>query len=333
MTISRVKPAGWALNEKLTSSQQNQVDLNTTYALDKRSGQTDTLASVVSVTGGVSVSSGGLFALSSGSLAGFSGNLEFLSGALTAFKNGSNTVFDNGSNLIFASGSEIDGYTDVSLFLTGQIVSMSTLALYGTFLTANTSIFGIGGTFNCLGSSTINLLTDVNIGAGIKYHGGSRSYTRSFVQSGCDPSFTIDVDLDFTFITIGLDTPGLAWLDLGTAGIPNGAYINEINVYYQPSNSHAGLPAILPRFKVIRRGHGFFSSNTMATVAETAGSLGTYETARTLTKTFSAPGLQLDFDTYSYYIVFEGEDGPTAHEGLRLYPFKIEFTSAGMNDY
>jgi hypothetical protein len=52
MSISRVKP-NWGVGEKLTSAQQNQLDTNVTYALDKRSGETDTLESVVQLdTGG-----------------------------------------------------------------------------------------------------------------------------------------------------------------------------------------------------------------------------------------------------------------------------------------
>jgi hypothetical protein len=49
MSITRVGP--WALGDKLTSTQANNVDLNATYAVDKRSGQTDTLESVVTCSG------------------------------------------------------------------------------------------------------------------------------------------------------------------------------------------------------------------------------------------------------------------------------------------
>jgi hypothetical protein len=51
MSISRVYPATWGVGDKLTSSQMNQVDANVTNALDKRSGQTDTLQSVVTESG------------------------------------------------------------------------------------------------------------------------------------------------------------------------------------------------------------------------------------------------------------------------------------------
>jgi hypothetical protein len=51
MSISRVKSPDWGLNEILTSAQANALDTNVTNALDKRSGQTDTLASVVTESG------------------------------------------------------------------------------------------------------------------------------------------------------------------------------------------------------------------------------------------------------------------------------------------
>lgn len=47
MSIPRVKPANWGIGDKLTSAEQNELDTNVTYALDKRSGETDTLESIV----------------------------------------------------------------------------------------------------------------------------------------------------------------------------------------------------------------------------------------------------------------------------------------------
>ncbi len=51
MTILRTYPAGWAIGEKLTSAQQNAIDIELTHCLDKRAAQVDTLASVVSLSG------------------------------------------------------------------------------------------------------------------------------------------------------------------------------------------------------------------------------------------------------------------------------------------
>ena len=51
MTILRVNAANWGIGTQLTSAQANQIDINTASALDKRSGQVDTLQSIVTATG------------------------------------------------------------------------------------------------------------------------------------------------------------------------------------------------------------------------------------------------------------------------------------------
>lgn len=47
MSISRAYASAWGVGESLTSAQMNAVDLNATYALDKRAGQGDILECVV----------------------------------------------------------------------------------------------------------------------------------------------------------------------------------------------------------------------------------------------------------------------------------------------
>ena len=51
MTITRVNPAGWSLGDKLTSAQQNQLDIDHANALDKTSAG-DTLSGVVRIQSG-----------------------------------------------------------------------------------------------------------------------------------------------------------------------------------------------------------------------------------------------------------------------------------------
>lgn len=51
MPLSRTNPPGWSVGEKLTSAQINALDTALTNALDKRSGQSDTLQSVVTASG------------------------------------------------------------------------------------------------------------------------------------------------------------------------------------------------------------------------------------------------------------------------------------------
>lgn len=50
MTITRSNPGGWALNQTLTSAQQNALDINVTNALDKRTGQSDTSLCVTTIS-------------------------------------------------------------------------------------------------------------------------------------------------------------------------------------------------------------------------------------------------------------------------------------------
>ena len=84
MTIVRVQPGGWSPNTKLTSSQISAVDANASYGLDKRTGQTDTLASSVTLTGGIAVASGGSISVTTGgSLSAASGTTVTLNGATT----------------------------------------------------------------------------------------------------------------------------------------------------------------------------------------------------------------------------------------------------------
>ena len=49
MTLARINPGNWSVGDEVTSAQLNGIDTNATYALDKQAGNTDTLASVVSL--------------------------------------------------------------------------------------------------------------------------------------------------------------------------------------------------------------------------------------------------------------------------------------------
>src|SRR5690606_29191539 len=56
MTIERANSSGWKQNkDTLTSDQINTIDTNTTYAVDKRSGETDTIESTLTVSNNGSI--------------------------------------------------------------------------------------------------------------------------------------------------------------------------------------------------------------------------------------------------------------------------------------
>lgn len=91
MSITRANPNGWSTNDTLTSSQQNQVDTNTTYGLDNRSGQTDTLSSNITIAsgGGITFNTGSALLLDPSVVSVSAGILN-----IGAELNGDNSVSD-----------------------------------------------------------------------------------------------------------------------------------------------------------------------------------------------------------------------------------------------
>lgn len=105
MTILRINVIGWGIGDMLTSAQANGLDLNGTYALDKRVGQTDSLQSVVHLTGAGRFYQAANTAPNADSTFSVDGQtLVFrITSSLTALRNYtlSNTNAQNGDRIIF----------------------------------------------------------------------------------------------------------------------------------------------------------------------------------------------------------------------------------------
>jgi gp9/10-like protein len=82
MVFGRVKPNNWQINEKLTSSQMNQIDTNVSSSIDK--------------TGETSAGGGGV-----------TGEIDFKSGSELIFQSGSVVSTASGSGFTFQSGSSL----------------------------------------------------------------------------------------------------------------------------------------------------------------------------------------------------------------------------------
>ena len=109
--FTRVKPLGWAVNEKLTSAQQNQLDIDHANAVDKNGD--DFLADLV-------FNSGARALIASGA------RLAVLSGGVLEAQSGSNSNFLGGSFLTVQSGAALS--VAGSLTTTGNVAISS-----GTF--------------------------------------------------------------------------------------------------------------------------------------------------------------------------------------------------------
>lgn len=305
MTIARVKTAGWALNEKLTSAQMNAVDLNVTNALDKRAGQTDTLNSVVTV--------------------GSSGEIKFSSGAIETHLTGSASTYNSGSLISFNGTMTFDGDAthangDISTFSSGSLISHAS-GSFDHYLSGAGMINDGYGEFADLRLSGTSKVTYTT----------TRTFTRKFLPQGDRDSKQINsvpgiIDLEVKAVGANFT------LDLGKCGIPNGAIITKIKCYYEPALGHAFLPAQLPELKLYRSPF----TTIAATVLETAYSLGipdvaAYEVYQSIdTPTIS---IALDLDNYAYSVWFTTESGLNSDDGTIVFGFEVTFTTTAMNEY
>lgn len=139
MAITRTFP-NWSFGQKLTSDQANAIDINITNAVDKRSGQSDTVASNITVTGTMALN--GI-----NTVGGFT---TFTAPIVT-----SNTIQTTGQ-VTFASGSSMAGVVS----LVGQLQPANGAGiemLSGSTLTADS-----GSTVNLNGTTSINAPTITN---------------------------------------------------------------------------------------------------------------------------------------------------------------------------
>ena len=134
MSFSRVKPGGWAANEKLSSAQQNQLDIDHANAVDKTG---DSITGEVGFLGGSSavMASGSMLKLANGSV------FEGQSGSTSVFRSGSFLTVNVGCTLVVAS----------TMTISGLLQSTGNASFAG-------STFTIGGST----SVTINGATSVN---------------------------------------------------------------------------------------------------------------------------------------------------------------------------
>jgi len=169
MSISRVNGAGWGIGDKVTSTQMNGVDLNTTYALDKRAGQTDTLECVVTLaTAGRIIKSLVVGANANTTYTADGGNVAIrVTSAVTANRN--YTL----SNTNAAAGDEITIYCESS-FVTYEITVKDN---------GGTTIFVLGNTSTADGqwATFMHNGTDWKVGRGGQ---GSRVQTQLFTTNG-----------------------------------------------------------------------------------------------------------------------------------------------------
>lgn len=200
MSFSRVKPDGWAANEKLTSAQQNQLDIDHAKAVDK-TGDTITGNVHVGNAARITVDSGGQIRVDSG------GAYNAQSGSNMNFLNGASSTFNVGSTLAMLGSM---AFFDGSLYMnSGSSFDVGCLAQFS----GNVEFNGSGS----LGS----ILVKVQSGADVRVKTGSRVYFENGSSAYFDTNANIDMLADIAFGTGH------------TSSYPNGSQI-----FYQGASTH-----------------------------------------------------------------------------------------------
>lgn len=316
MTIPRANPAGWGTNEKLTSALMNAVDINTTWALDKRSGQTDTLASTITVTGALTVQSVSTFTGASS----FAGTVTY--GALSAVTFSGAVTYGAASVItVNASAFTVNVDTNFTAGITATGASIGgTIGISGVVSASNT------WTLN--GAVTMaNLLLPV--GAYVNYS-ASRTFSRVFTTPITDGQWTINgagTLLGSAANPVSARSIAAFVID----DMPDGCTLTTVAVKFQPSGSHVGVPSAPPSIAVwttdLTNGT---QANIVSAIDPNTGSVGAYEVYTSLSV---SPNLVIDRTRYKYTVVFSGEGGTNALNALSLYGAIATFTSTKMDSF
>jgi len=122
LTIAAVKPGGWVINEKLTSSQMTSIQTNTTRAADKTANDT--------------INAGWTFLED--------GYIKLTLDSYINVKSGSSIIMDSGSNMLFNSGSGLTQSSGTSWTCNGLVVLHGLTSITGsaTTISSPTTVTG-----------------------------------------------------------------------------------------------------------------------------------------------------------------------------------------------
>lgn len=302
MTISRAKPAGWGVGDKLTSAEQNQVDTNTTYALDKRAGQTDTLGSVVTVSGDLLLDpTGRVAANANGAIIEASA-----SGAIIkASANGAKVAATAAGALIRTeTGGRIEladnDYPGLAAGHTGR-----------SFIR-----YVPAGRVTGISSAMLSILSD----------GQSTFY---FPPSDTTLYMTYGVQqIAFGSVDTGSNTNAKAVIYVIDDYLQNGATLASVALTLVGTAGHVALPGVMPRLRVAAYDAVAFTAASLysgGAVADGSASTAAYQTNHAVTVTCNQNNT-IDKASKTYAVIVWNEGYTNAISGLALLGLKLTQT-------
>lgn len=350
MTINRANTFGWATHEKLTSLQQNQVDLNTTYALDKRSGQTDTLSSVISIASGASVSflSGSTFNIASGTTATISSTISLTATSnfgVFSTANFSGVVNFNNSSVANLNGDVNIGATAVHTYNAAATLVFGGTAVNGTvtsgltFLSGSTMLFNGGSTVTLNGTNTLGgtvSITGVTTAANVTMTSTNRLKltSRSLTRTVCANFVPATTGWSLQSDSLGtpVTTSNTNQYGAFNLSLPDGAVLNSLIVWIEGGAGHgvsvpANLPVVTLFYKQISSGG---TGSVLATKTDTFVSAASYEAVHGIQLTSISHTVVRNLAKLAVYV--QSESGMNALSGLKIHGMDVTYTTTSMDD-
>lgn len=334
MTIASVNT--WVFGDKLTFGQLNSLDGNTTSALDKRSGQTDTLASVVTcgTTGRIianyeiGANADHTYALSDGisvidATAGLSAHRAYTLSNTGAATNDMVAIYAGTTWNVTVKN---DGGT--SLYIVG-----GTGAAHGTW-----AVFRHDGTdWKLFQSPTLFYPSKKSMFLPETYCATARDSTE-FATTVDTDTFDIvsstQIDTIPNYSKVRLKTVNTASSKsyayrqrLNSSILPQGHKLTSVVMKLTGAAAHGGLPQQMPGLLVCAHQ----DSGTILTMLSTgwaidsSGTTGAYQAAHTVTFTPDQNNT-IDHSAYSYDLFVLGEGGSNALANLTIQNFTFNFS-------
>lgn len=300
MTISNVKPGGWVIGENFTAAQATALDNQTTYALDKRSGQTDQLDSSIDVRGYVGF--GPTSTLEVEGAAEVSVILGNPTGVVQVRDGGKIDVKTDGYLNIDAGVQTVKNSGKIKVNTAGGIELNGAGALVSQF---DGSIkLGSGDDWIAYDSPYRSFQHHFGFGGTGKFYSGANGWSSSNGQ------YMVASDLGTTFVC-----------DLPIPDFANGATLAGLTVWYQTNNVHSPLnPAKVEVFMV---------DPTTCTATSMCGSgpeslVYLTSSPQNITATTNI-GSTIDLERYRYFLRLTEESGTSAVAGdTQVWSFSFE---------
>lgn len=334
MTILRTYPTGWSVGEKLTSGQQNAIDIALTTAADKRSGQTDTIAAAWTLSGVMAFT--GSFVGFTGSSVGFTGPSVTLGPAVPINDAGSADLNIN-SICFFNNTAQFAG--PVTLSYDSKIDNGVSFSIYGYPTVLRTASGGRivldDSDYPQLGAShagsTVKRSAPLDSGAFI----GDSSTTDAFFPGGQGSVYKIVFSGTghAAFPPSSVDTSatgGIAkslYASIQECLIDN-ATITNVRVYLSTPASHGALPSIMPRVVVFSTPIGSLSISRLHSgnsVLDTAANVSDYMAAHYVDVSCTTANV-VDLANNMYIVRVMNENGANAEDGLVILGIQVTMT-------